>query len=1055
MNAGPLWVTKIEDLVREAVDQVPDQGQQTRRLAQVHPAPDLGPGWFVVHTRLSAAQAEHVADGYLRHGTEGAGRGYDVLEVVVSGEEVRVRASAAAPRTTLHLFVPAGDQRLVLTGLAEGLAAVRESPLLIAFAQKQLTPIPVSDELASIPGWDQLRPAQQEAVAACCGAGLQVVWGPPRTGKTRVVTAALSHLASTGRRVLLVSSTDLAVDTAVHQAVRGIRPRSGEVLRVGTIHLPALAADERVNLQRLTELRQSELHQQAAMLEARIDGLTVAETELDSARAQIADFDAAGYQRARQRVANRAAQERQQHDLGSAEEDVTEAQTDQLKYQTLMLSLAAREAMARETHARTRLVATETELATLNRHVWRRIRRFRAVRRVRAARRELIDELARATAALDTAQELARKAGTNPEACRDRSRPGIEAGRDAATGRLKAAQTRLADIHLELGRLNLLDLGNPADQSQVTGQWPLWRLHTDLPALVGRAEQEQRQRYPLEREHDRMQEQITRDRRATEQSLVNEAQMVATTLTQLALRPWITHEPFDHVLIEEAAAAAFPHLVHAVGRARVGAVLIGDHLQNGPWTDADFPGSGQVKALFTTNCFAFLGVRKPAETKPGCVVLTEQFQVRPAFTDLANRVAYDNVLASADQGTAGQRTADIVVLTVDGLPRALRTVHHPEQKESGWWAIGTLLARALAEEQGSGSNQAFGVVVPYQPQVDATRAALAEAGGDRDLTPVGTGQSFQGRQFDTVLADLVEDGEGWMTGARLDDDGRAFDGIRHFTVAATRARSRLYLLLTDRALQNADAGPLPVLREMIAEGAAHHLDIAELLGLSENKLPVAASPEADLLAALKPYVRTVRPRDEDAVVEDIVTQITKAMTSVWCWSTWVGKYAVAITEALEQAHLRGVDVHLLAQPLDQVPPGSQWSLAGLAERLPQLVFIRDMDQNIVVIDRQWSLVGNRNSFSPNDSPGFLVTMESAAFAEQLLVQEMADELAAHRRCRQCDEPLRECREALKEPKRRWTWLCPNNHPTPFPDGQKRTASRAHHRWASPGWTQSS
>jgi hypothetical protein len=1055
MNAGPLWVTKIENLVREAVDQVPDQGQQTRRLAEVHPAPDLGPGWFVVHTRLSTAQAEHVVDGYLRQGTERPGHGYDVLEVVVSGEEVRVRTSAAAPRTTLQLYVPAAHQRRILTGLAEALDAVRDNPLLVSFAQKKLTPIPVGDELASVPGWDELRPAQREAVAACCGPGLQLVWGPPRTGKTRVVAAALSHLARTGRRVLLVSSTDLAVDAAVHQAVRMIRPSSGEVLRIGTIHLPALAADERVNLQRLTELRQSELHQQAAALAARIQELTVAEAELDTVRGQLADFDAAGYQRASQRVANRAAQERQQHDLGSAEEDVTEAETEELKYQTLMLSLAAREAAAREAHARSRLVATETELTTLNRRRWRRIRHFRAIRRVQAARRELIDELAQATAALDVAHETARKAGTTTEACRDRSRPGLEAGRDAATGRLKAAQTRLADINLELARLNLLDLGSPADQSQVTDQWPLWRLHTDLPALVGRSEQEQRQRYPLEREHDRMQEQITRDRRAIEQKLVGEARVVATTLTQLALRPWITSEPFDHVLIEEAAAAAFPHLVHAVGRARVGAVLIGDHLQNGPWMDADFPGSGSVKALFTRDCFAFLGVRNPAETKPGCGVLTEQFQVRPAFTELANRVAYDNLLVSADQWTADQGPAEngpaeIVVLTVDGLPLALRTIYRPEQKQSGWWAIGTLLARALADH----SNQAFGVVVPYQPQVEATEAALAEA-GDRGLTPVGTGHSFQGRQFDTILADLVEDGEGWMAGARLLDDGHAFDGIRHFTVAATRARSRLYLLLTDRALQNAEDGPLSVLREMIAEGTAHHLNAAELLGSSGKQLPVAGSPEADLLTALKPYVRAVGPRDEDVVVEDIVTQITKAMTSVWCWSTWVGKYAVAITEALEQAQLRGVDVHLLTQPLDQVPPGSQWSLAGLAERLPQVVFIRDLTQNIIVIDRRWSLLGSRNAFSSNASPGFLLTMESAAFAEQLLVQEMAGELAAHRRCRQCDEPLRECREALKEPKRRWTWLCPNNHPTPFPDGQKGTTSRAHHRWAPPGWAPSS
>jgi hypothetical protein len=451
-----------------------------------------------------------------------------------------------------------------------------------------------------------------------------------------------------------------------------------------------------------------------------------------------------------------------------------------------------------------------------------------------------------------------------------------------------------------------------------------------------------------------------------------------------------------------------------------------------------------VKALFGRDGFAFLGATSPTEakTRPGCVVLTEQFQVGSAITELANRAAYDNVLETAENGTA-----DVVVVTVDGLPPALRTIHRTDRKQSGWWAIGSLLGRALTEYQGPGTR--FGIVAENSAQVEATRAAVDEVGNG--LLPVGTADSFQGRQFDTVLADLVADGA--VTDPRDDD---ALDDVRRFTVAATRARSRLYLLLTDRALQNAAEGPLSELREMVAEGTAQHVD---LLGLWDNSRDSrggrwpSPAPEAELLAALNPYLRVVGPRDEDAIAEETVARITRATTSVWCWSAWVGKYAVAITDALEQAQRRGVDVHLLTRPLDQVPPGHQWSLAGLADRLPQVVFIRDMHQKLVIVDRRWSLIGSMNPISGPPAPrSFLITVESPAIAAQLLTQEKADELAQQRRCRQCDEPLRECRETGKEPKRRWIWLCPNSHPTPFPDGQQRSASRAHHRWAASSWT---
>jgi hypothetical protein len=164
-----------------------------------------------------------------------------------------------------------------------------------------------------------------------------------------------------------------------------------------------------------------------------------------------------------------------------------------------------------------------------------------------------------------------------------------------------------------------------------------------------------------------------------------------------------------------------------------------------------------------------------------------------------------------------------VVITVDGLPEDVRTIHR-ESPQAGWWLIGALLARSLAEfHNDAGARDAFGVVVPYRAQEEATQAALDDSALAM-ATPVGTSHKFQGRQFDTVLADLVEDGRGRMARADLRGGDYSADSVRLFNVAATRPRSRLYVLVGRGALEQARNGPLAALQSMVSAGRACRVD---------------------------------------------------------------------------------------------------------------------------------------------------------------------------------------------------------------------------------------
>src|SRR5262249_18477206 len=146
--------------------------------------------------------------------------------------------------------------------------------------------------------------------------------------------------------------------------------------------------------------------------------------------------------------------------------------------------------------------------------------------------------------------------------------------------------------------------------------------------------------------------------------------------------------------------------------------------------------------------------------------------------------------ASELPGVTIRADTDIVFVDTSGLGE-LAQIHQPGGKR-GWWPAGLVLSRALAEHH-LRENGEVGIVTPYTQQRDAILAGLRDRGLVTGV-PVGTVHAFQGREFPTVVFDLVEDGRGWMAKARRDRGRYEDNGVRLFGVGITRARHRLYLI---------------------------------------------------------------------------------------------------------------------------------------------------------------------------------------------------------------------------------------------------------------------
>lgn len=247
-------------------------------------------------------------------------------------------------------------------------------------------------------------------------------------------------------------------------------------------------------------------------------------------------------------------------------------------------------------------------------------------------------------------------------------------------------------------------------------------------------------------------------------------------------------------------------------------------------------------------------------------------------------------------------------------------------------------------------------------------------------------------------------------------------------MAATRPRSRLYVLVGRRVLEQARSGPLEALRSMVSAGRATRVDADALLGMFGAEPPTPDTPEADLVSALSPFVRVAGIHDEDAAIDEVIARIDEARRSIWCWSAWVGRYAEDLIDALDRAHQRGVSVHVMARPEAEVQGANRVSLRNLVTRLPRVVLMQRMHQKIVVVDRQWSIVGSMNMLSHGQTSAkrirdVMFTMDGTRFADEILQQELAAELGQRRQCQACGQEFFECGLVGSGNDRGWAWIC--------------------------------
>jgi hypothetical protein len=352
-------------------------------------------------------------------------------------------------------------------------------------------------------------------------------------------------------------------------------------------------------------------------------------------------------------------------------------------------------------------------------------------------------------------------------------------------------------------------------------------------------------------------------------------------------------------------------------------------------------------------------------------------------------VAYDGLLQ-----VGNMRARDrVVLIDVDGLGDRFAGITH--QGTSRTWFVGAMLARVLAEQHLANGEEKIGIVTPYKAQKSLIEGFLADS--DTSLrAEVGTVHSFQGREFGTVIFDLVEDGQGWIA-----DDSSAARQV--FNVGITRAQHTLYLILNAASTTKVAGRAFIALRKLFPD-KIEVIRAREVLGLEEAAVPVEGTVR-EIWEALRAYARVLNVYDEERLPEELIGRIEDAQSSIWLWSPWVAIRSRELLPSLSAAQNRGVAVHVVVMPTAEMGGERFKAYADeLAGQIDRVVRMRKEHQKIIVVDKRYVFFGSMNTLSHAREGGRRETMalfDSRSMAERLLEHERTDQLARPRTCRTC------------------------------------------------------
>lgn len=314
----------------------------------------------------------------------------------------------------------------------------------------------------------------------------------------------------------------------------------------------------------------------------------------------------------------------------------------------------------------------------------------------------------------------------------------------------------------------------------------------DLDTLSHRLTERQQQANQLHRDITAVQHAIS----TLERRIIQQARVLATTITRTYTAAVLEQERFDLVIVDEGSMATPPALFTALCLARKQVLIVGDFFQLSPIAESR---TAQAKQWLSTDIYTLTGIANDHD--PRVAALTTQYRMHPDIAALAARLYQRAGLSyRTDMQIRAVRQPIVEQAPLPGKALAFVDTSdaqpwvEKDHKGSPCNRYHATLAVALATQalqDPSTTPPSISIIAPYRHQVRLLHDLVSKANLS-DRIHVGTIHSVQGQQHDIVIFDTTVTGDLTKTMLGRCDHDRTPSKL--INVAFTRSKSKLIII---------------------------------------------------------------------------------------------------------------------------------------------------------------------------------------------------------------------------------------------------------------------
>lgn len=767
--------------------------------------------------------------------------------------------------------------------------------------------------------------SQERAIEASFNQTLAVIWGPPGTGKTKTIAKAVEAHLNAGRRVLLASHANTAVDEALEKIAHQLKETpfylEGRLIRLGTPYKVTLEENyPLVKLENIAAMLGESLIKKRSVLESERKGIEAFLDFCKEISSKQAEIESLGR---RKKGLNESLREK-------------DNRKRELDHSINILTAERRQNKVK--------LATAKEAGTLKRFFL----------------------------------------GLDP----DRIQREIE-------GQSAILESRQQEkIELEQNCRQTESVVKTIEEKVI-------KLTNDLSTLffkhVCKPEQLEEEKESHERRLDELNSQITDIDKALNEikkKALDNAGLVATTLTKTFSAKDFPDEPFDVLIVDESSMAPLPYLYWAAGKVKTFVTVVGDFKQLPPICISD---EKLAKKWLGRSIFDVLNIAtvQDATSDDRVSLLNTQYRMYPAIADISNRLFYENRLGHAEctrelvlsDSLSGKHSL-IFVNTEGANPWGSQLTYGGRFNLYHAFVVAALARDLLELYSGNEHVERIGVISPYNAQARLI-AKISEDMGIRDRFRVNTVHTFQGGEEPIIILDTVE-GFGNKRWSMLDDiNSNGYEARLLANVAITRARHKLFVVGN---------------RKYICDSYSHDSVICRVIDIFSEWGYVIPSEKIDDSFLVDNFEKWADALAEPAAFMDnldgsiyseknfwpaFTADLLSAQNSVMIMSPFVALQRTGRLQNCFRALLdKGAEIRIFTRPPleqgDSLEEQAGQVISLLQEMGVKVIQLSKMHQKIAVIDRRITWEGSLNILSHHTSREHMRRFEGPKTAEQII-----------------------------------------------------------------------